>query len=102
MDPILLAALQKLLAAQANAKQQGVDEFHPAAIDAFLRTETGGKFGYRDYAALQQVNGSNLLRSGMNAATFNLADNAIGLFSPKQADESRIRSKVFAAAHPLA
>lgn len=101
MNPILLAAIQKLLAAEAKAKQQGV-AFHPTAIDAFLKEETGGKFGYPDFAKLQEINGSNLMRSGMNASSFNLADDAISLFSPEQANESRVRTRVFSDAHPVA
>lgn len=99
MDPTLLAALQKLLLAQRNAREVG-EEIPRKSIEAFISRETGGKFGYEDLAPLLEASGSNMLRSVMNGATANLADNAIGMFSPAQADESRLRSDYYKLAHP--
>lgn len=98
MDPILLAAIQKL---QARQKELGGSvEVTPEHIEEYLRAQTGGKFGYKDYQPMVERGPSNYIRSAMNGATMNLADNVIGMFSKKQADESRVRSEAFKSSHP--
>jgi hypothetical protein len=99
MDPKLKAALHALLEARNNAREVG-EQISPADQDAFIKRETGGKFGFKDLKPLLDASPSNLVRSVMNGATMNLADNVIGMFSPEQADESRLRSDFYKQAHP--
>jgi hypothetical protein len=99
MDPKLVAALQSLLQARKNAQEVG-EQINPSDEDAYIRRETGGKYSRKDLEPLLEASGSNMVRAAMNGATANLADNAIGLFSPQQADESRLRSDFYRQEHP--
>jgi hypothetical protein len=99
MDPTLMAALKALLEARQNAKEAG-ETIAPADEDAFIQRETKGKFSRKDLEPLLAASPSNLIRSIMNGATGHLADNAIGMFSPAQAEESRVRSSYYEQEHP--
>lgn len=100
MDPKLMAALKSLLEARKNAREVG-ESIAPSDEDAFIKRETGGKYSRKDLEPLLATSGSNLVRSMMNGATMHLADNVIGMFSPQQADESRLRSDYYEQEHPL-
>lgn len=103
MDPKLIEILKTLLAARTNARDAGAT-ISPSDEDAFIRQMSKGKFSRKDLGPLLGTGAMNmasdLVRAGMNGATAHLADDAIGLFSPEQAEESRLRSEYFKQEHP--
>jgi hypothetical protein len=101
MDPIVLAALQKLVIAQQNAKKAG-DELPPDAIDSFLKEETKGTFGLKDLQKIQGINPTNLGISGVQGASFNFGDELLNAVDPKHqaGAEMKTRQALFHNEHP--
>lgn len=111
MDPELLRIARALVTAQRNARSAGV-ELPPDDMDAFVRKQTGGKYGLRD---VQQVlagidtgiGARNLGRSVAQGALFNFADELVGLLpdfigGEDAKEEMRLREQLFRQEHPIA
>lgn len=106
MNEQWLKAIRELLEAERNLKRQG-QTLPDEAKEAFLRNETGGALGWEDARTfLSQidtgVNARNLTRSAIQGLGFNFADEALGIFNPRAAEEMRLREDLFRAEHPVA
>lgn len=88
------------------AERTGID-FGPYKQEAFMRENTGGKFGVSDafqvFEAIDTgINPRNIGRSLVQGATFNFADELLGLVSPAKKEEMRLREDLYSEEHPVA
>lgn len=128
MDPILDAAIRKLMSASAEAQRAGVS-FAPEDQEAFIREETKGKFGLDDVKKRvggidTDINLRNVSRSVGQGALFNTVDELMqkipefvkGMGSTPHLDkmlppapdgtaekeDTRLREELYRQAHPTA
>lgn len=106
-DPALIRAARGIVRARQVAEKQH-DPLSDQELDAYVREETKGAYGYEDAKKLiggfdTSKNLSNLLRSGLQGATFGLSDEIVGL-TEGEAEKERVRlaNDLFKQAHPAA
>jgi hypothetical protein len=109
LNPDLVKATRSLLAAQAAAQKAG-QTISDSDLEAYMREETKGKFGYADakkYADKLHADGGNSVASALQGFTANFGDELVGMLpsflggGEAGKEEMRLRGDMMRREHPV-